>query len=318
MKKRESGDFMALFVLDIGGSAVKYALWDKQELSNQGSFPTPLSRQEFLSAVSDLQTSFAQQAELTGIAISCPGDIDQESGLVKGVSFVPFLHVTPIRKEIESSCNLPVTLYNDANSAALAEMRRGIGQGCQNPLFMIVGSGIGLSIVKEGEVLEQFDSSDDKRDKSLGDLIRSFKGITASPVQTAKIVSLLKLEKPSSYDGEEIYELAAQGDEVASKQIESMYNSLAEIILALQSTLHPEFIGIGGGITNNKDFIPDLQHYVDEMRSNETWILKLLKLLNISDTDTPKPVLKICEFKNDANLIGAALFFEEHNKASQE
>lgn len=80
----------ALLALDIGGSAVKYGIWTKHQLIKQAQFPTPLTRNRFYSEVEQLRDQFATDFHLTGIAVSCPGDPDEQTGIIHGMSYVPY------------------------------------------------------------------------------------------------------------------------------------------------------------------------------------------------------------------------------------
>ncbi len=307
---------MALLTLDIGGSAVKYAVWKKQKLFEQGDFPTPATRQPFFDKVKEIKEQLSTSYDLQGLAVSCPGEIDEEKGSVGGISFVPFLHMVPIQDTLSQAVGLKVSLYNDANSAALAEMKLGIGKKADHPVFVIVGSGIGLALVKDGKVVLDTANELEQVDKIITDFTRSIIGITASPVQTAKIVALKKFKLPSSIDGKEVFELAENGDQVASDQLDTMFRSLAEILLVVNRSLSPEFIGIGGGITNNPVFIPSLKKSLSELLNEDSSLLSWIKEGALENKDDDNVLLKIktCKFKNDANLIGAALHFEEKYK----
>lgn len=298
---------MKLMSIDIGGSAIKYGLYQRGRLSRTGEVPTPLTRQEFLDALVQIKKQLKTQVD--GCAISCPGDVDEQTGMVNGVSFAPFLHLFPIRDTISETLSLPVSMINDAQAAATAEMAKGAGKGMDHPLFMIIGSGVGVALVKEGEVVLKPESGAEKQQKWLADLIRSYKGISASPVQQARIMSVKKLETPDTYDGKDLYELAAQGDETANNRIDNMYRSLAEIILSLDAALQPEFFIMGGGITNNKAFVQGVKNAVKAMTKDKTWMVKLLEFFNTSSDQTPK--VKTCRFRNKANLLGACIHFEK-------
>ena len=50
------------------------------------------------------------------------------------------------------SC-LPVKVGNDANVAALGEMWKGGGQGCQNGVMVTLGTGVGGGIIINGSIV---------------------------------------------------------------------------------------------------------------------------------------------------------------------
>lgn len=296
-----------LLAIDIGGSAIKHAIYNGKTLEEKGSVDTPLMRNEFLDILESIKESY--DVTFDGCAISCPGDVDEDNGMVNGVSFTPFLHIVPILEEIETRLGLPVSMINDAQAAAVCEMEMGIGKGSTHPAFIIIGSGIGVSLVENGEVIQDTKDTPSRFKKMIVDMIRSYKGLSASPVQTARTVSLLKSATLDAYDGKEIYDLADEGDEVALKQIDKMTQSVAEILHGIDRSIQPEFFGLGGGITNNEAFVEGVRQKAKEVSQNKTLMVKFLELFQKETEDEVTLDIRVCEYKNDANLFGACLHF---------
>ena len=93
------------------------------------------------------------QEGLAGVAISAPGRIDSENGVMHtgGSNFaIDHLRVKDLPEEM---LHLPVTVENDARCAALAESWQGALQGCRMGVTFIIGTGIGGGIVYQGQVL---------------------------------------------------------------------------------------------------------------------------------------------------------------------
>lgn len=79
-----------------------------------------------------------------------------------------------------------------------------------------------------------------------------------------------------------------------------MYNYLAESLYNIQVSLDPEMIIIGG--------ISGRDEFIDELRK------QLYNYLAKKGIETIMPKIHACQYKNDANLIGAALNFETLNQ----
>lgn len=75
---------MKVMVFDVGGTGIKYSVMDEQlNRTDTGSTPTPADSQEhFLNTLREIY--LPHKGEVDGIALSLPGFIDAEQGVVKG------------------------------------------------------------------------------------------------------------------------------------------------------------------------------------------------------------------------------------------
>ena len=64
----------------------------------------------------------------------------------------PFLQGKYIRDVLRERCPVPITAENDANSAAIAELRSGALCGAEEAVAVILGSSIGGAIIHNGQV----------------------------------------------------------------------------------------------------------------------------------------------------------------------
>lgn len=138
--------------LPVGGSLVKYAvIGEDLAFGRQGSVAAP--RDDLAQFKSCLAGLYAQCEEtLDGIAVSLAGTIDPKSGHIYLAGAFPFLAGKNIRDVMPAGCALPVTVENDANSAAIAEARSGALAGVQDAVVILLGSSIGGAILQDGAV----------------------------------------------------------------------------------------------------------------------------------------------------------------------
>ncbi|MCG6197958.1 ROK family protein, partial [Anoxybacillus sp. LAT_38] len=73
-------------------------------------------------------------------------------GIIGGSSALPCIHGPNFKEVFGGATGLPVELENDANCAALGELWKGAGRHCRDIAFVIVGTGIGGAIVKDGRI----------------------------------------------------------------------------------------------------------------------------------------------------------------------
>ncbi len=89
---------------------------------------------------------------ISAIGVSCGGPLDTETGIVYSPPNLPGWDALPLKSQLESEFQIPVTIENDANASALAEYRFGGGRGYNAVLYMTMSTGIGGGIVLDGQV----------------------------------------------------------------------------------------------------------------------------------------------------------------------
>ena len=80
-------------------------------------------------------------------------------------------------------------------------------------------------------------------------------------------------------------------------EVDTFYRYLAQGIYNLQYSFDPEMIIIGGGVSSKSDLIPQLTINLEQ----------IVKQVGIAPF---VPEIALCEFRNDANLIGAVYNFK--------
>ena len=93
-----------------------------------------------------------EQQSISAIGVSCGGPLDTKTGIVYSPPNLPGWDALPLKAQLESEFQIPVTIENDANASALAEFRFGGGRGYDAVLYMTMSTGIGGGIVINGEI----------------------------------------------------------------------------------------------------------------------------------------------------------------------
>jgi predicted NBD/HSP70 family sugar kinase len=100
-----------------------------------------------------IQGLIRSEPQIEGIGISLPGVVDSESGTAL---FIPHFKWRdwPIAEEFRDLTGLPVTVDNDANAAALAELWLGRPEirEVRDFIFVLVEEGLGTGIIFDGQV----------------------------------------------------------------------------------------------------------------------------------------------------------------------
>lgn len=297
-------DSMTLFVVDIGGTSIKTAIYSEQTLSHLYTFPTPNRLEKMVGSLSNRLRDLSE-IEIEGVAISSPGAVDREEQVVHGISAVPYIHDIPFGEHLKNQLNLPVSIENDANCAALAELEMGAGKKANNVLFLILGTGIGGAVIVNRELVQGPNySSGEFGCMLINDTKENFSRL-GSPINTVSYYKkLANLTEDNTITGVEVFTLAENGDVLAIKAINRFYKNVAKGIYNLLMVFDPDLILIGGGISSRDDLIPNLKKQIDI-------------LLYEQSLKTFKYEIKSCAFKNNANLIGAAISFQRQYKENK-
>ena len=143
---------MSLLTIDIGGTSIKYARFADGKLGEEGAFGTPDNLEQFYQSLTAVVEQFKENSDVCGVAISSPGAVNKASGVIEGASALPYIHDFEIHAELEKRFGLPVSIENDANCAALAEVKFGAAKGLSDVLLLVLGTGVGGSVVMNGKV----------------------------------------------------------------------------------------------------------------------------------------------------------------------
>ena len=113
---------MNLAAIDIGGTTIKIATWKDNQLQDKHAIDTPKDLNGFYQALTDEVDKIKNDIKIEGVAISSPGAVHKKTGIIGGSSAIPYIHNFKIVDELEKRFGLPVSIENDANSAALGEL----------------------------------------------------------------------------------------------------------------------------------------------------------------------------------------------------
>lgn len=278
--------------LDIGGTFVKYAYMNEAgDILKQGKYPTETKDLSvFLNRLDEIIPE-----NLEGIAVSSPGVIDSDLGIVRVVTLLPCLNGVGLKEILEKRYNVVAAVENDAKCAALAEVWKGSLEGQKAALMMVLGSGIGGAVIIDGKIYKGLRS----KAGELGSMLCNFDEEKATGVSFGRHCSSVWLNRDISKalnldteDGEVVFEYIIQKNPIAWDIFKRYCNAVAQIIYNADYILDLDCIAIGGGVSSQPILIETIQESFMDLR-------------NRYREDDHDPQIVVCKYKNDANLIGA-------------
>ncbi|HHT15354.1 MAG TPA: ROK family protein [Clostridiales bacterium] len=285
-------------VCDFGGSYVKYALVDEQgNMSENGRLPAPVqSVQAFADCVHSLYARF--QTQIGGIALSMPGYIDPQAGILAGAGAYLHLYGQNLIHLTREKCPVPVTVENDGKCAALAESWQGALKDVKDGAVIVLGTGLGGGIIKDrkihggrgfvaGEISYLSTDLDDLSELSNAFMSCGMMGITYRMCKKKNIdlaaqnsgEFLQKLDrrlgipyrfpdaplKKEKMDGIQFFSLLSQGDSDAEDVYRQFIKALAWVVHSIQVIYAPEKIAVGGGLSRQECVLRDLKQRLNAL-----------------------------------------------------
>lgn len=297
-------------VFDIGGSSVKYAIMTQEgDFLSKGSYKSSRNDFEiFKSSMIDVINKAKEEHNVIGVAVSAPGGVDSESGLIGGASALPCIHGPNFKKIFGEDLGLALEIENDANCAALGEVWKGAAKENNDVLFVVCGTGIGGAVIKDKKIHKGNNLHGGEFGYCILERIQdgeniSFKTWSNVGATGALLSNVAKLKNidVDQIDGKKVFELAENGDVDCIRAIDEFYLNNALGIFNIQYMYDPEKIVLGGAISSRPDFIDKINEKLD------------IIMKDLSDAKV-RPIIEKCKFENDSNLLGALFNYLQRNK----
>lgn len=147
--------------IDLGGTKILTALVDRKtgevictvkKKTKKDKGPKNIIRKMIESIEELLQETNVKTDEISSIGVGAAGQVDRVNGILIGAPNLDCYDLN-IKELISSHFDLPVYLGNDVEIATIGEMKFGAAKGYDDFVCVFVGTGVGSSIVKKGEIV---------------------------------------------------------------------------------------------------------------------------------------------------------------------
>ena len=249
--------------IDLGGTFIKAArITASGTIEAQTRRPThpELGPEGIADSIAEMARELNDGSGLAGLGIGVPG-VTTAEGIVVIAPNLNWHHV-PFQQILQDRIDLPVAIDNDANVAALAEARAGVGKGCDTLCFLTLGTGIGGGVVLNGQIHHGASHSAGE----IGHMcvlpngpqcgcgnFGCLEALTSGPAMVRLVQKGLEGGKTSPLSNtltpEAICNAAAEGDPLCIETVTQVGQFLGIAIANLINVLSPSVIAIGGGIS---------------------------------------------------------------------
>lgn len=306
--------------IDMGGMSVKFGLVNTEnEIVEKLVIPTRLDIparemiQDMIAAVKKLlhQANMAIK-DCDGIGIASPGTVDDRNGMILYSNNFDWEKI-PIIDQMKEVFPVPMAIANDADAAALGEVKAGAATGCRSAVMITLGTGVGGGVIQDGKIFH----GPLKGGMELGHMVIQAGGepctcgrkgcleCYASATALLRMARLAVKKNPDSLmnkmcggnleniNGIIPFEAAMKGDRAAGEVIGMYEDYLAIGIANVINIFRPEKIILGGGVCAQGE---NLTKPVEE----------LVKKYCFGGAHGEIASIVTARLGNDAGIIGAA------------
>ena len=281
------------FGIDLGGTTVKIAYFDENgTMLDKWEIPT-VTADGGKQILPDIAASVKQyiadkgiaESDILGLGIGVPGPVNG-AGLVNKCVNLGW-GVFNISEELSNLTGFPVKAGNDANVAALGEFWKGGGQGCNNMIFVTLGTGVGGGIVINGQLLHGSHGAGAEIGHMVLNRNETAKcgcgkcGCVEQYCSATGIVRMAEQQGMKDVTCKDIFDAGKADDETALKVLDQYYAYMGEFLGTLCSVIDTESIVLGGGVSTAGQMLidgtlPYFKKYVFHGASDVTFSLASL------------------------------------------
>lgn len=313
--------------VDLGGTNIAVGLVDDDyKIVKKLTLPTESERngELIVNDIAELCKKVCGDAgivisDVKAIGVASPGVANHDNGIVEYANNLKFKHfpIADLLKEYIGEGSPKIYLENDANAAAWGEAVAGAAKGSRNSVMITLGTGVGGGIIIDGKIYSGFNYAG----AELGHIVIQHNGrpcscgrrgcweayssatglvnmtnekIKECSEQGRDTVMIELAKNRGKVSGRTAFDAMRLGDEAGREVVDEYISYLACGLANIINIFQPEILSIGGGISNEGQFLLDL---VAPLVHKEQYGYNFVKPTDI----------RIAKLGNDAGIIGAAL-----------
>lgn len=227
---------------------------------------------------------------LAGVGIGASGPVDVGTGTIHNSATLPWFTGFPLVGQLTSTLGVPVAIDNDAVAAAFGEYSLGAGQGIDRLLVVTLGTGVGVSMLVDGQPVRGLDGAHPEGGHIpvSSDEFRCYCGLTGCWEQHASRTALQRTLSVAMDGAEASRELINNAIRVAPSN-ERVHRAFAEYgaavgrgLASLHTVYQPRVMVIGGSAAVCLPIIQD-EILATLARSDEFYVPTELRTAQLGD-----------------------------------
>lgn len=305
--------------IDVGGMSIKGGIVDENgKIYSKGSVVTNAEQpaDDNVRDIASLCAEIIKDAGLTendvsAMGMGVPGTVNSLTGEISYTCNINFRKYN-FQKEFAKYFSFPSFVGNDADCAVLGEVTFGEYKGYKDAIIVTLGTGVGTGTLIDGKLLTGHNGAGGEGGHTVirvgGEKCgcgrrgcwEAYASATALIRDTERAISknpdslLVKAaSEEGKISGKTAFIAAKQGDKTAVTLVNKYLRYVGEGLVNMANLIRPEVIFIGGGISNEGDYV------IDRLQ-------KFVKKYSYGGERNPAVKVLKASLKNDAGILGAA------------
>lgn len=265
------------FGVDVGGTTIKMGLFSSSgDLLENWEIPTDKSEQgknitrDIAAAIEQkLKDRGISRADVLGVGLGVPGPVDKNGVVYQAVNLG--WGNFNLQNEMQELTGFLVKAGNDANVAALGEQWKGGGKGCDDMVFVTLGTGVGGGIIINGKMLVGSGGAggeighihlEDNETEACGcgnfgclEQYASATGITRLANKKLSASDKDSVLRHETVSAKSVFDAVKAGDELAMEVAEEFGEYLGKGLAIIADVSNPKVFVIGGGVSKAGDVL---------------------------------------------------------------
>ncbi|MFJ9697285.1 ROK family protein [Kitasatospora sp. NPDC101183] len=253
--------------VDIGRARLRVAVADlsgevvaRRSVANRGRSAVAVADAVVAAAREAMEEAGLAAGNVVHAVIGTPGVWDGERRGVRYATSLPGWGRPGLFDRIGEGLGTEVSVANDANLAALGEYALGAGRGSRMFAYLLVGTGLGVGVVKDGEPL--LGAHGALGEIGLVPLPGAGAGEPRTIEQEAAAGAVVRSALEHGMEGsagrltaKRVFERARAGDAAAVRAVRGEAERLAYAVAVLSAVLDPDLVVLGGGLGASADLL---------------------------------------------------------------
>tara|TARA_B100000787_G_scaffold144902_1_gene114875 strand:- start:980 stop:1882 length:903 start_codon:yes stop_codon:yes gene_type:complete len=269
--------------IDVGATKIESVVLEENgQESHRSRTECPKDYLKIIRTIKEINLNLEKKFDAKlPLGVCHPGIHSPQTGLVKNAPNCYWIEKKPFQNDLKKALGKEVFCENDANCFALSEAIDGSGKHYKIVYGIILGSGAGGGLVMDKQIISGRNGVAGEWGHNqipyLAAQKENFQSKNLREVEVESFISGLSLAKRfnkrfnKNLKTNEIFELNRKHDLEAEKFIDEFKLNLAMSLASIVNILDPDAFIFGGGVSNEIDFLNEIEVLIKKFVSGNEY-----------------------------------------------